>query len=46
MGLRLRQGNLRQVFRLFSLMQGLLSIRLKQSENKPEISVLRPEPHH
>ena len=29
MGLRQRQGNLRQVFRLFSLMRGLPSIRLK-----------------
>ena len=29
MGLRMRQGNLRIVFRLFSLMGGLLSIRLK-----------------
>ena len=28
MGLRSRQGNLRLVFRLFSLMRGLLSIRL------------------
>ena len=28
MGLRMRQGNLRLVFRLFSLMQGLPSIRL------------------
>ena len=29
MGFRLRQGNLRLVFRLFSLMRGLPSIRLK-----------------
>ena len=29
MGLRPRQGNLRLVFRLFSLMRGLPSIRLK-----------------
>ena len=29
MGLRGRQGNLRLVFRLFSLMRGLPSIRLK-----------------
>ena len=29
MGLRLRQGNLRLIFRLFSLMRGLPSIRLK-----------------
>ena len=29
MGLRTRQGNLRLVFRLFSLMRGLPSIKLK-----------------
>ena len=29
MGFRPRQGNLRLVFRLFSLMRGFLSIRLK-----------------
>ena len=29
MGLRPRQGNLMLVFRLFSLMQGLPSVRLK-----------------
>ena len=46
MGLRQRQGNLRLVFRLFSLMRGLPSIRLKQSENEPGISLSRPQPHH
>ena len=46
MGLRPRQGNLRLVFRLFSLMQGLPSIRLKQSENEPGISLSMPQPHH
>ena len=35
MGLRPRQGNLRLVFRFFSLMRGL-----------PEISLSRPQPHH
>ena len=34
MGLRPRQGNLRLVFRLFSLMRGLPSIRLKKSEKR------------
>ena len=29
MGLRTRQGNLRRAFRLFSLMRGLPSIRIK-----------------
>ena len=38
MGLRPRQGNLRLVFSLFSIMRGLPSTRLKQSENEPEIS--------
>ena len=46
MGLRQRQGNLRLVFRLFSLMRGLPSIRLKKSENEPEIFLLRPQPFH
>ena len=45
MGLRPTQGNLRLVFRLFSLMRGLPSIRLKSSENDPEISLSRPQPH-
>ena len=35
MGLRPRQGNLRLVFRFFSLMRGL-----------SEISLSRPQPHH
>ena len=35
MELRPRQGNLRLVFRLFSLMRGL-----------PGISLSRPQPHH
>ena len=46
MGLRLRQGNLRLVFRLIGLMRSLPSIRLKQYENEPEISLSRPQTHH
>ena len=46
MGLRPRQGNLKLVFILFSLMRGLPSIRLRKSENEPEISLSRPQPHH
>ena len=33
-------------FRLFSLMRGWPSIRLKKSENEPEISLSRLKPHH
>ena len=41
--LKPRQGNLRLFFRLFSLMRGLPIIR--QTENKPEISLSRPQNH-
>ena len=45
MGLRLRQENLRQVFKLFSFMRSLTSIRLKQSVNDSEMFLSRPQPH-
>ena len=45
MGLRPRQGNLKLVFRLFSLMRGLPTRRLK-SENELGISLSRPQPQH
>ena len=46
LGLRPRQGNLKLVFRLFSLMRGLPSIRPKKFENELGISLSRPQPHH
>ena len=42
MGLRPRQGHLRLVVRLFSLMRGLPIIRLKLPENESGISLSRP----
>ena len=33
-------------FQIISLMRGLPSIRLKESENEPGISLSRPQPHH
>ena len=44
--LRLRQGNPRLVFRLFSLMLGKPRIRLNNLKTSPEISLSRPQLHH
>ena len=45
-GFETETRNFRLVFRLFIFMRGLQRIRLKLSENEPEISLSRPQPQH